>query len=197
MGYYIRVLGTNPVNIPVEQLRDLARPALVEADESTGDVWGQIVLKHEAGPEIAVIERNIVVDGDLGAEELQEFLEEVPLHRPRSAAAWLQTFLPTVKVIYAFQLLGGTDVGDGWTPLHSVYDAVWKLAGGILQADGEGFSNEQGYTILWQFGETAKGPWNVGVLVDDCWVHFEMDLGDEQHRKAFRQGQIPVGVKVF
>ena len=148
MGYYIRVLGTSLVNIPVEQLRDLARPALVEADESTGGVWGAIVLKHEAGLGIAVIEKNIVVDGELGAEELQEFLEDVPLHSPRSAATWLETFLPTVKVIYAFQLLSGTDVGDGWTPLHKVYDAVWKLAGGILQADGEGFSNDQGYTIL-------------------------------------------------
>ena len=74
-------------------------------------------------------------------------------------------------------------------------DAVWRHAGGILQADGQGFSNEQGYTILWQFGETAKGLWNVGVLVDDRWVHFEMDLGNEQHREVFCRGQIPVGVK--
>ena len=89
MGYYILVLGTNPVNIPVEQLRERARPALVEVDENTGDAWGQLVLKHEAGPEIAVIEKNLVMEGELGAEELQEFIEEAPLHSPESAAVWL------------------------------------------------------------------------------------------------------------
>jgi hypothetical protein len=55
----------------------------------------------------------------------------------------LQQYLPSVKVIYAFQFLNGTDVEDGWTPLHRVYNAVWERAGGILQSEGEGFSNEQ------------------------------------------------------
>jgi hypothetical protein len=63
-----------------------------------------------------------------------------------------------VKVIYAFQLLNGTDVEDGWARLHSLYNAVWEHAGGILQSDGEGFSNEEGYTILWQFSD---GNWRV------------------------------------
>jgi hypothetical protein len=197
VGYYIRVLGTSLANIPLQQLRERASPALIEVDESTGEMWEQLTLKHESGPEIAVVEKNPVAEGELGAEELKEFLDEVPFHRPNSAAVWLTNYLPTVKVIYAFQLLSGTDVDDGWTPLHGVYNAVWKFAGGILQADGEGFSNEEGYTILWQFGETATGTWNVGVLVDGGWVHFEIDLGNQQHREAFWQGHVPAGARLL
>jgi hypothetical protein len=197
VGYYIRVLGKNPAQIPLQVLRGSALPALIDTDENGGDVWEQAVLKHESGQEIAVVERNPVMAGQLGAEEIQEFLDEVSLHRPESAAAWLRAYLPTVKVIYAFQLLSGTDVNDGWASLHRVYNTVWNAAGGILQADGEGFSNEEGFTTLWQFGERAAGAWNVGVLVDGSrWVHFEIDLGNQQHREAFWRGEVPPGAKI-
>lgn len=100
-------------------------------------------------------------------------------------------------MIYAFRLLSGTDVNDGWSRLHSVYNAVWQAAGGILQSDGEGFSNEAGYTILWQFSEAATGSWNVGVLSDGRWVNFEIDLGNSEHREAFLQGKVPAGVRLL
>ena len=198
MGYYIRVLGKNSAHIPLQELRASALPALIEVDEDSSDTWDQAVLKHASGQEIAVIEKNPVMQGQLGADEIQEFLEEISLHRPESAVAWLQAYLPTVKVIYAFQLLNGTDVNDGWASLHRVYNAVWNVAGGILQADGEGFSNEDGFTILWQFGERAAGAWNVGILVDgNRWVNFEIDLGNQQHREAFWRGEVPPGVKLL
>ena len=196
MGYYIRVLGTEIAEIPIQRLRERASPALVES-EGDADSWQQLVLKHPDGSEIALIEKNPVVEGGLGAEELQEFLDEIPDYQPASAVIWLQSYLPKVKVVYAFQLLNGTNVGDGWSRLHAVYSAVWQGAGGILQADGEGFSNEDGYTILWQFGSKATGRWNVGVLVDGAWVHFEIDLGNQQHREAFWSGNIPSEVKLL
>ncbi len=144
MGHYIRVLGKNLAAITVRELLEVALPARVDVAEGSGDTWEQLILKHKSGQEIAVVERNPLAEGKLGADELQEFLDEVPQHKPDSAAAWLQKYLPTVKVIYAFQLLSGTDVDDGWAPLHRLYRAIWSHAGGILQADGEGFSNEEG-----------------------------------------------------
>ena len=102
-----------------------------------------------------------------------------------------------MKVIYAFQLLKGTDVSGGWSQLHRLYSAVWNHAGGILQADGEGFSDEGGFTILWQFSDGVSGEWNMGVLKDGDWVHFQMDLGNEHHRKAFFSGQVPDGAKLL
>ena len=196
MGYYIRILATSVADIPVQHLRDVASPAVIE-DVSADGKWKELVLKHASGQEIARIEKNPVVEGELGAEELEEFLDEIPLHLPASGSEWLQNYLPTVKVIYAFQLLSGTDLNDGWALLHAVYGAIWQVAGGILQADDEGFSNEEGYTILWQFGETVTGSWKVGVLVDGAWKHCEIDLGNEQHREAFKNGEVPAGAKVL
>jgi hypothetical protein len=195
MGYYIRVLGKKLDEIPLDELRRVSQPAVLHSEE--GDVWKHLTLSHKSGREIAVIEKNPVVPGQLGADELQEFVDEVSNCKPDSAATWLQQYLPRVRVIYAFQLLSGTDVDDGWSPLHRLYKAVWGYAGGVLQSDGEGFSNEDGYTILWQFSDRVAGKWNMGVLKDGSWVHFEMDLGNERHRRAFLSGQVPEGVKVL
>ena len=40
--------------------------------------------------------------------------------------------------------------------------------------------------------------WNLGVMVQDGrWVHFEMDLGNDEHREAFWRGEVPAGVKLI
>lgn len=198
MGYYIRVLSANLLGIPVEELQEAADPAVVEGMDDDSGEWTELLLKHKSGSEIAVIERNLVAEGQLGAGELQEFIDEIPHYEPKSAVDWLLQLLPNTKVIYAFQLLSGTDIEDGWTPLHSVYSRIWNLAGGILQADGEGFSNLDGYTILWQFSESTTGSWNMGIRdVDGKWVHFEMDLGDLNQRDAFKRGEVPAGAKIL
>ena len=197
MAYYIRVLGTRLDNIPLDRLQEAAQPAFLHISKGNGDAWEQLTLSHKSGQEIAVIEKNPVIEGQLGADELQEFRDEIPHCKPESAATWLQQYLPRIRVIYAFQLLNGTDVDDGWSPLHRLHSTVWNHVGGILQADGEGFSDEDGYTILWQFNDTMSGEWNMGVLNDGRWLHFGMDLGNDQHRKAFLTGQAPEGARVL
>ena len=123
-----------------------------------------LILKHKGGEPIAFLEKNLVLPGQLGADELQEFVSEVSHYKPSSAAAWLKEYLSLVKVIYSFQLLHGTEVDNGYEIMRRVYSSVWGHAGGILQADQEGFTNESGYTILWQFSERVSGAWNVGIL---------------------------------
>jgi hypothetical protein len=56
----------------------------------------------------------------------------------------------------------------------------------------EGFSNEKGHHVLWQFSEVVEGEWNVAVLdPDGKWVAFTMDLGNLEHRRAFLDGRVP------
>ena len=69
--------------------------------------------------------------------------------------------------------------------LSAVKNRIWSFAPSILLADNEGFSNEDGYHILWQFSGSVNGPWWMGVLCDDHWRHFRMDLGNREHREAF------------
>jgi len=184
MGYYIRVLGKNSVSPPLKELQRAAEPAVLDGDDGAGDKWEALILKHRSGEPIAFIEKNLVLPGQLGADELQEFVSEVSHYKPASAAAWLKEYLPYVKVIYSFQLLHGTEVDNGFEVMHRVYASV------------EGFSNENGYTILWQFSDGVRGEWNVGVLGSNGhWVNFEMDLGNHEHRKAFWRGEVPVGIK--
>jgi hypothetical protein len=136
-----------------------------------------------------------VIPGELGAEEIGEFVDEVQDAQPASASKWLAEYLPSVAVIYAFQLLSGTDIKDGWNAVHALQSYIWKQVGGILQADFEGFSNEMGQHILWQFNEEVDGEWDMaGLDRDGKWVAFTMNLGDKEHRRAFLDGRVPPGV---
>lgn len=66
MGYYIRVLGKTLSNIPFDPLREVAKPAVLSISEGNGNAWEQLTLAHNSGQEIAIVERNPVVDGQLG-----------------------------------------------------------------------------------------------------------------------------------
>jgi hypothetical protein len=160
------------------------------------DLWSHLVLAHENGDEIAIIERHLVAPGSLGQEELDELGIEVTDCLPSSAAEWLTDYFPRVRCVYAFELLAGLDHDDGWKALTAVKNRIWAFAPAIIQAVSEGFSNEQGYHILWQFRDSVDGMWWMGVLRNGSWTHFEMDLANRMHRKAFLQGEVPDGVKI-
>jgi hypothetical protein len=96
-----------------------------------------------------------------------------------------------VKTIYAFQHLQGSETEEGSNALHGLRSALWERGDAIIQADGEGFTNEDGYHIIWQFSDSVSGPWKMGVLQDGVWRHFSMDLGDPDHRNAFLKGTVP------
>ena len=153
-----------------------------------------MLVAHADETPIASIERNVVRPGELGADEVAEFLDEIEGCKPDSAANWLRDYLAGVQYIYALQILSGAEMDDGWSAICAVRDAIRGVVGGISQADGEGFSNEDGYHILWQFSDAVEGLWWMAVLRDGEWVTFQMELGNRKHREAFFRGEIPAGV---
>jgi hypothetical protein len=175
MPYYVRVMSTAADCVPFRNLLaalDATKHhARLTLDGGTEGDWSRILLEHADGTYIALIERNPVQPGSLAEEELQEFSAEIEDCRPASGRDWLRQFLPRVRCIYACQLLGGTDHKNGWQIFGRMKDAIWSFAPAINQADGEGFSNEDGYHILWQFSATqsivrrswpARFPWASG-----------------------------------
>jgi len=198
MGYYVRVLSTSAGCVSVSQLRSaLASNQLngvLNVEEGSNEDWTQIILSHVNGRAIASLERNVVQEGSLGADELAEFAEEVIDCKPASAAQWLLEYFRSVKCIYAFQVLSGTYEGDGWEILGAIKECIWSAAPAILQADNEGFSNEAGYHILWQFNDSVDGPWWMAVLRDGRWKQFQMNLGDRKQRESFLRGEVPSDV---
>ena len=195
MGYYIRVLSKQrePVSLSAIRLAleaDALRATVVAEDGD--DHWEEFVLAHPDNTEFAFVERNAVEPDSLGADELQEFIDEIPGHRPKSAADWLVGYLPSVQTIYSLQILSSADRDDGWLAIHATQSALWNAGGGILQADSEGFSNEDGHHILWQFSDNVEGDWQVAVLDETgSWTAFKMDLGRVDHRSEFLAGRVP------
>lgn len=99
-------------------------------------MWHQIVLTHPDQTEICLIERNPIVAGKVGAEELAEFLEEIEDCSPTSAVSWLRIYLAKVETIYSIQILfKGADRDQGWAVIETVKQAILADVSGIIQAD--------------------------------------------------------------
>ncbi|SHG57044.1 hypothetical protein SAMN04488109_0877 [Chryseolinea serpens] len=200
MPHYIRVLGeTNPA-IPVTKLRDYLREqnlkATLEVDDGDEEDWTTLLVKDAKDRDIILIEKNIVLEGELGEEEIEEFQEEVLDYKPTSAATWLTEYLNEVKVIYAFQILNSVDNEENWSIVGELKSMIWQSTKGIIQADHEGFSNREGYHILWQFRDDVSGEWSMAVNdIHGHWTKFIMDLGDPAQREEFWNGKVPKGAR--
>lgn len=197
MGYYIRILGLRDPDIHIDDLiQSLAANALsakfeFDPTEDPGK-WTMLDILNPHGEPIAQLERNTVIDGELGQEELDEFKEQIEDNKPASAVKWLTKYFDKVKVIYAFQMLNKAFEDENFEIISNIKAKIWSRTNGILQADNEGFSNEEGYHILWQFSDTVTGEWSCAVRNWlGKWDNFIMDLGDTAQRQEFQDGKVP------
>jgi hypothetical protein len=195
LAYYTRVLSRQEEFPPFDELARLIRDGhpdyklTIESGEE--EEWETLLLSGNDEVEVAVIERNPVANGSTGQDEIADFLEDIRDCKPESGVEWLTNYLAEVKTVYAFHHLQGAETEEGGNVLHALRSALWERGDAIIQADGEGFTNEEGFHILWQFSDSVSGPWNMGVYKDDLWHHFKMDLGDPDHRAAFLEGEVP------
>jgi hypothetical protein len=201
VGYYTRVLSKDDSSPSLEELAAFIaeqHPGFkLSIEDESEEEWETILLSSNDDVEIALIEHNPVKNGSVGQDEVAEFIEEIQDCKPDSGVAWLTEYLASVKTIYAFQHLQGSETEEGGNALHALRSAIWERGDAILQADLEGFTNEDGYHIVWQFSDSISGPWNMGVLQDGTWYHFRMDLGDPDHRAAFLNGEMPGDLSVI
>jgi hypothetical protein len=191
MPYYTRVLSKDPEFPPFDELAQWVRAEHPEfkltIEDGEEEEWETLLLSGNDDVEVALIERIPVFDAD----ELSDFTEDLEECKPETGVAWLKEYLAEVKTVYAFQHLQGADTEDGSSVLHALRAHLWQRGDAIIQADNEGFTNEDGYHIVWQFSDSVSGPWNMGVFQDGTWYHFKMDLGDPEHRAAFLSGEMP------
>ena len=195
MAYYTRVLSKDESLPSFEELARLVSDAhpdfKLTVESGDEEDWESLLISGNDEVEVAVIERNPVEIGSVGQDDIAEFLDETRDCKPESGVAWLKDYLAEVKTVYAFQHLQGADTDEGGSVLHALRSALWERGDAIIQADGEGFTNEDGYHVVWQFSDSVSGPWNMGVYKDNLWYHFKMDLGDPDHRAAFMAGEVP------
>lgn len=195
MPYYSRVLSKDDEFPSFEELAEFVRSEhpdfKLNIEEGTEEEWEILLLSSNDEIEVAMLERNPVMDGSMGQDQIADFLEDLVDCKPNSAVQWLEDYLLSVKTVYAFQHLQGAELVDGGNALHALRSLLWERGDAIIQADGEGFTNEEGFHIVWQFSDSVSGPWNMGVLQDGAWHHFTMELGDPDHRAAFLKGTVP------
>ena len=195
MGYYTRVLSKYEDSPSFEELAQVVQgdhPSFnLSIEEGTEDEWESLLLSGDGEVEVAVLERLPVSDGSLGQDEVAEFIEDTRDCKPESGVEWLHAFLDEVKTVYAFQHLVGSETEEGLAALHALRTFLWQRGESIIQADMEGFTNEDGYHIVWQFSDSVSGAWNMAVLQDGTWHQFQMDLGDPDQREAFFRGEVP------
>jgi hypothetical protein len=195
VGYYTRVFSKDEVFPAFDELAQFIRTEhsgyKLTVEDGAEEEWDTLLLSSDDGIEVALLERNPVLEGSLGQDEVAEFIEETQECRPETGVAWLHEYLAEIKTIYAFQHLQGADTVEGGNALHALRSHLWERGDAIIQADLEGFSNEDGYHIVWQFSDSVSGPWNMGILQEGTWHHFSMDLGDPDHRAAFLNGEVP------
>ena len=195
MPYYTRVLTKQEEFPSLEELAQFVRSEhpgyKLTLEEGTEEDWESLLLSGTDEVEVAVLERSPVFDGSSGQDDVADFIIDIEDCKPDTGVEWLTEYLGEVKTIYAFQHLQGAETVDGSNALHALRSHLWERGDAILQADGEGFTNEDGFHIVWQFSDSISGPWNMGVYKDDIWFHFKMDLGDPDHRAAFLAGEVP------
>ena len=194
MGYFIRVLGLDGKPIAVDSLHAaLAQDGLVarlDADEEDKP-WSVMDIETADGAKLAQVEKNFVFPGCLAQAELDEFRVIIREHQPSSAVHWLDQYFDRIKVVYAIRVLEGALVDHHIDIVNSIKRAIWGVSGGILQNDLEGFSNDEGFHILWQFPDDAEGDKYCAILDGGTWVKFRMDLSDHFQRMAFWAGEVP------
>jgi len=190
LPYYTRVLSKDEEFPSFDELAQWVRTEhpdyKLNLEEGTEEEWESLLLSGSDEVEIALLERIPVLDC-----QDEEFAEEINDCKPETGVAWLREYLASVRTIYAFQHLQGADTEEGGNVLHGLRSHLWERGDAILQADNEGFTNEEGFHIVWQFSDSVSGPWNMGILQDGTWYHFKMDLGDPDHRAAFLNGEVP------
>jgi hypothetical protein len=209
MGYYLRLLTSSDATVPLGELQEAFAELdydeitfALDADEGEGETelsWSFVRVYGEGGVLLCDVSRDLRGQGDLVEDEVTSFHEELAEAQPRNAARWVRDQLAAVKAIYAVQVMNVDDDDDGADVPSILVSLLQGYLGGLIQADGEGFSNEDGHLIVWQFDdETAEGVWTAAVLTPNgAWEAFEMDLADPAQREAFKQGRRPPNAVVL
>jgi hypothetical protein len=195
MSYFIRVLGKKNPDITLDDLYSELKKRNLKAnleitEDKKPESWDLLKVTRGRGLMLTQIERN--AKGDvLFEDEIEEFKAEIKDCEPKTAVPWLQSFFEATKVIYAFEIQKDAHKDNNFDVIDCIRDVIMSRTSGILQADGEGFSNDEGDHILWQFeDDEIEGELFVAVLDNKGkWQKYEIELSNPLDQKKFRNGK--------
>jgi hypothetical protein len=190
MGYCVRFLTSSENCVPFQDIREQVDSLkLVTGEEAA---WVKIEISQPDGSLIAVLERYPLSSGNLAESEMTLVKDSLQGSFPLSAREWLKNYLSGTRVVYTFRLQAENITSKGWPVLGRIQNLLKDKLDGIIQADSEGFYNEQGDYILWQMYEGATGAIPAALLDENGqWISFQLRLNDARAIERFKQGTAP------
>ncbi len=203
MGQIVRILTKDDRYIPLNEIRNFLYlkniKASLKLESGTDEQWKDVSIQCD-GMEIFFIERDSVKDDSIAKKEIKEFKKSLKKSYPVTSAEWLKAYLDDVEVIYAIEIFPEIASCNGWDALSSVQNYIFsQLKSAIVQSNNEGFTNEEGLHILWQFNsKNIKGKCYSAILdKSNTWVKFIMDLSDFDQTEDFQDGIIPMNATLL
>lgn len=190
MGYYVRLLTPSQKVISFSEIT--AEVDSIKLVSGIDQLWEKIEIYESKDNLISILERNSVSSGGLAETTLVELEESIKNCYPVSAREWLKKYFSRVKTIYTFQLFATNITKNGWPILGRIQNLLKDSLDGIIQADNEGFYNENGDYILWQMYKGASGTIPVATLDEKGeWVTYKLGLNSDKAIDLFKQGIVP------
>ena len=202
MPYYVDVLTPSSARFSIEEMRTKAKELLPEVDvvlnEGTEKEWEELIIWVSEDDAVCTISCTPFTKGESDDTDLGWMIWDIGRWQPGSGAEWLRKYLPSVTTTYRFRFLSRAYEGTDNRLTSTMINWIHEQRGGIVRADEEGYTNEYGHFILWQFSDGAKGRREFAVCREDgSWDSFIMELGNPEHRAAFKAGRVPDGVEQF
>ena len=194
MAYRIRHFSIEKSPLDLDELKSvLTKNTRMRITAINECGWNKCLITTVRGNEICEIER-VGIEDEIFFIDVDEFTNELQDSKPESASRWAMRELKNVKNIYVIEYRNYSfatkyEIIPG-NILHRI--RILNEYKGFSQADHEGYTNGEGYHIIWKFSEKVRGKWNMAILnSDEKWMNFTMDLGNRDHRSAFIAGNIP------
>jgi hypothetical protein len=181
----------------VDWLQDAQVDGEIESEEEEyPGSWTNMTLYLVTGQPVVEIEKFSHDEGTL-TEKIQETVRQLLDHenhvKPASAVKWLCQFMKRVKVIYEFRPMQAINSDAGWEIFNEVWMNLRHTETGIVHLDGEGFTNEEGCQITWEYPGEESGELKVAVLNEkgEEWIEYIIDLANQEQKELFMAGKAP------
>ncbi len=193
--------GRTNIPVSVDQIADWLQAALIDGEiesdvETSPGSWTSLTLNLASGDPVVEIERYSAKDGTL-EDKVQDTVRQLLDHKnpvkPTSAVKWLCQYMSQVKVLYEFRPLKANQTDQGWKLFYEVWTNLRQTLQGIVHLDEEGFTNEDGAQITWEYPGEETGDLKVAVLNEtgEGWIEYTIDLANREQVELFMAGKVP------
>jgi hypothetical protein len=197
----MRFFGLTDTPISVDKIAGWLQTAFIDGEieseeEDYPGAWTTLTLYLDNGEPVVEIEKYSERDErlkDTIQDTVRLLLDDKNQVKPASAVKWLCQFMSRVKVLYEFRPMQAIKTDAGWEIFNEVWTNLRESMQGIVHLDDEGFTNEDGAQITWEYSGEETGDLKVAVLNErgEEWIEYTIDLANQEHKALFMAGKAP------